>query len=395
MTVSPAHDAAPGRLYPRFSRPRRDRIVAGAAAGLARHLGVDVRWVRTFFAAASFAGGIGLVLYSLLWVFTPVEKDVAAEASPRGAGEWPRALSLFLAAVGFVGGVMSLSIASGMSGVFVFVLGVVAVGAVVAWQAYDRGVSSVRNLPALVLGVVLVMGGVVAIALLGDTAGTAGVVMAVLATVFGVSLLVIPLVVRLTSSLVEERQAKAVADQRAEIASRLHDSVLQTLALIQKRAGDPGEVARLARSQERELRAWLFDADPSAPEETLTFFSALARAAGEVEDLHGVTIRPVTVGEDLAFTGATEPVVMAAREAMVNAAKHAGVDHVDVYAENLAGELAVFVRDRGRGFDPAAVPADRHGVRDSIVARMGRAGGSAHIAAVPGEGTEVELRLAL
>ncbi|QPK83602.1 PspC domain-containing protein [Corynebacterium qintianiae] len=389
--MSPITAYAPGRSrpYPRFARYRSGRIVAGCAAGLAAHLGVDVKWVRVFFALASFASGLGLILYAMLWVFTPLEKGEGTGAQ----GDWPRAVYVLLAAVGLAGSIMSMSLVSGAGGAFAFILGVVAVGAVVAWQAYDRGMSSASNVVALALGIVLVMGGVLAIALLGDNAGTAGIVVAVLASMFGFSLLVIPLIVRLASSLVEERQAKAVADQRAEIASRLHDSVLQTLALIQKRAGDADEVARLARGQERELRSWLFSAEDKADERaTSTVFVALNKAAGEVEDLFGVVIRPVSVGEDVAFTEATEPVVLAAREAMMNSAKHAGVDSLDVYAENLAGELSVFVRDRGSGFDPAAVPVDRHGVRDSIVGRMERSGGSAVIRSSRSEGTEVELR---
>ncbi|WP_165164560.1 PspC domain-containing protein [Corynebacterium qintianiae] len=389
--MSPITAYAPGRSrpYPRFARYRSGRIVAGCAAGLAAHLGVDVKWVRVFFALVSFASGLGLILYAMLWVFTPLEQGEGTGAQ----GDWPRAVYVLLAAVGLAGSIMSMSLVSGAGGAFAFILGVVAVGAVVAWQAYDRGMSSASNVVALALGIVLVTGGVLAIALLGDNAGTAGIVVAVLASMFGFSLLVIPLIVRLASSLVEERQAKAVADQRAEIASRLHDSVLQTLALIQKRAGDADEVARLARGQERELRSWLFSAEDKADERaTSTVFVALNKAAGEVEDLFGVVIRPVSVGEDVAFTEATEPVVLAAREAMMNSAKHAGVDSLDVYAENLAGELSVFVRDRGSGFDPAAVPVDRHGVRDSIVGRMERSGGSAVIRSSRSEGTEVELR---
>lgn len=395
MPSASAYAAAPGQLYPRLRRRRTGRVVAGVAAGLSSHLAVDVRWVRVFFALSCFAGGFGVICYALVWVFTPLEATAEAQDG-QGTGQWPWVVHVLLAALGLAGAGMSVVLTSGARGAFVFVLGVVAVGAVVAWQAYDRGMASPRNVVALVLGIVLVMGGVLAIALMGDSAGTGRVVTAVLASVFGVSILVIPLIVRLASSLVQEREAKAVANQRAEIASRLHDSVLQTLALIQKRAGDAEEVARLARAQERELRGWLFDAGDKANERAAaTVFSALNRAAGEVEDLLGVTIRPVTVGDDVAFAGPTEAIVLAAREAMVNAGKHSGVDVLDVYAEHLTGELSVFVRDRGRGFDPDAVPAHRHGVRGSIVERMRRAGGAARIASAPGEGTEVELTLPL
>ncbi|WP_342319072.1 PspC domain-containing protein [Corynebacterium mayonis] len=385
---------AEGVLFPRFTRARRGRVVGGVAAGLSSQLDVDLRWVRVFFAAASFANGFGFLLYAMLWVFSPLEPEAAQGDRPIKTS-WPAPVYMLLVALAVVGAVTSLALVSGVGGVFVLLAGIVVVGAVVAWQAYDRGLSSVGNFFALALGVSLVMGGVMAVALLGDAGGTAGIVVAVLATVFGIALLVVPLVVRLASSLVAERQAKAVADQRAEFASRLHDSVLQTLALIQKHAGDSAHVARLARSQERELRAWLFDADSHTQNETRSLFGAVAKAAGEVEDLHGVSIRPVTVGEDVAYTHQTEAIVMAAREAMVNAAKHAGVARVDVYAEHLGGEVSVFVRDRGPGFDVAQIPEDRHGVRDSIIGRMERAGGTATISAAAGHGTEVALSLAV
>ncbi|WP_026157134.1 ATP-binding protein [Corynebacterium capitovis] len=375
-------------LYPRLHRVRGGRVVAGVAAGVSAHLGVDVKWVRVFFAAAAFVSGVGVILYAALWMFTKLESGVTVERDV-----WPRAAYALLVAVGCVGAAVSLSLVSGAGGAFTGVLGVVAVGAIVVWQAYDRGVSSRGSRAALGVGIFLVMGGVLAIALLGDRGGTAGTVVAVLASVFGSGLLVVPVIVRLATSLLEERQAKAAADQRAEIASRLHDSVLQTLALIQKRAGNAEEVARLARSQERELRAWLFDATGSASPAPTTVFSALVTAAGEVEDLYSVDIRPVTVGEDCPFTDETEPLVLAAREAMANAAKHAGVGQVDVYAEHLGGQLSVFVRDRGCGFDPQTVPDDRHGLRDSICSRMERAGGRAEVRTRPGEGTEVELTL--
>jgi signal transduction histidine kinase len=92
-------------------------------------------------------------------------------------------------------------------------------------------------------------------------------------------------------------------------------------------------------------------------------------------------------------TDAVRPVVLAAREAMVNAAKHSGADKVDVFAESDGRRTEVFVRDRGRGFDPDAVADDRLGVRNSIVDRMRRHGGTAAVRSAPGEGTEVRLLL--
>jgi signal transduction histidine kinase len=199
-----------------------------------------------------------------------------------------------------------------------------------------------------------------------------------------------PWIVRLVRSLADERAERIRSQERAEVAAHLHDSVLQTLAMMQRRANEPHEVAALARRQERELRAWL--ADRPAPGQVARVGPALEAAAAEVEERHGVPVEVVAVG-DRDLDPAAEAVVAAAREAMTNAAKFGGGSTVDVYAECGGGRLQVFVRDRGRGFDPAAVPADRRGVRESIVGRMERHGGRATITSAPGAGTEVELTL--
>ena len=175
------------------------------------------------------------------------------------------------------------------------------------------------------------------------------------------------------------------------MAAHLHDSVLQTLALMQRRADDPREVASLARRQERELRTWLSGRAASAAGE-LRLASALEAVADEVEQSHGVPVEVVAVG-DCALDERVDALIAAAREAIVNAAKFAGGSTVDVYAEASDDRVAVFVRDRGPGFDPATVPEDRHGVRESIVGRMQRHGGRASISSSPGGGTEVELVL--
>jgi signal transduction histidine kinase len=173
------------------------------------------------------------------------------------------------------------------------------------------------------------------------------------------------------------------------VAAHLHDSVLQTLALIQRHADEPQAVSRLARSQERELRAWLYE--PAAATRG-TWSSLVAGMVADVEANHALTVDPVVVGdapvdEPLAALGA------AAREALVNAAKHAGVGSADLYTEVAPDRVSVFVRDRGAGFDPEAVPGDRRGLRDSVTGRLERLGGKAVIRSSPGEGTEVELVL--
>jgi signal transduction histidine kinase len=193
----------------------------------------------------------------------------------------------------------------------------------------------------------------------------------------------------LTGDLSEERAARVRSQERADMAAHLHDSVLQTLALIQKHSGDGRTVATLARAQERDLRSWLYGDEPPAD---TSVASALKAAAAEVEDAHGVPVEVVTVG-DAPVSERLRPLVLAAREAMVNAAKHAEADKVDVYAECRGDLTEVFVRDRGRGFDEDAIPDDRHGVRNSILDRMRRHDGTAVVRTAPGQGTEVRLTM--
>ena len=376
----PAENAAP---YPVMARPQSGRVVAGVAAGLARHLQVPVLSVRIALTALSLLGGVGALAYAGLWIFTPALDD--APSSRRSP------LSLGLVALALAGSAVGVLGVSGASPSAAVPLAVVAIGAVLAWLAYDRGLNTPVGLVAVAAGAALVLGGVVVAAVTWES-GSGSAIVATALTLVGFGALVVPLVLKLWRSLSQEQAAKAVSEERAEIAARLHDSVLQTLALIQKRAEEPREVTRLARAQERELRAWLFDAPSAAP---TTCFGALEAACGEVEDLFDLRVSPVTVGEDAELTESAKLLIQAAREAMVNAGKHAGVNAVDVYAELLAGELSIFVRDRGVGFDVEDIPADRHGIRDSIRARVEGVGGRVRISSTPGEGTEVELAVAL
>ena len=250
---------------------------------------------------------------------------------------------------------------------------------------------------------VLVIGGLSVFAL-GQIDFTAvrSALIAVVLTLVGVAIITVPWWIRLVRDLGDERRERIRERERAEIAAHLHDSVLQTLALIQRQSGDSREVQRLARSQERELRTWLYGptgyASPPAPgpagaaDPQITFAAALAAAAGEVEDTYAVAVAPVVVG-DIPMDQDLAALVAAAREAMVNAAKHAGVDEVSVYAEVEDGTAAVFVRDRGNGFDPESVGADRRGLAQSIRGRMDRHGGTATVRSRHGEGTEVELTM--
>jgi signal transduction histidine kinase len=222
-----------------------------------------------------------------------------------------------------------------------------------------------------------------------ETAGSLALAALVVATVL--ILLSAPFWRAMIRRLGAEQVARARSEERAEVAAHLHDSVLQTLALIQKRSDDPKQVAQLARRQERELREWLIDDEPSRPDERLA--DALRAAAAEIEDSHGAPIEAVVVG-DAALDERLRALVAASREALTNAVKFASNGGpVRLYAEIEDGSTRVFIDDRGPGFDPKRIPADRHGVRESIIGRMERHGGHAEIRSELGEGTEVELRV--
>jgi signal transduction histidine kinase len=217
-----------------------------------------------------------------------------------------------------------------------------------------------------------------------------------------VVLIIAPWLWRAASQVMEERLKRTRADERAELAAHLHDSVLQTLSLIQQSADDRNATVNLARRQERELREWLFGSAPfldrNAPGSSAArgrqFRAALAEVCAKVEQLHRVPVEVVVVGEGT-LDERSSAALAAAREAIVNAARHSGASRVDVYGEMAAERLEIFVRDTGRGFDPDAVSADRRGLRESVIGRMERAGGTASVVSAPGRGCEVTLFLAL
>jgi signal transduction histidine kinase len=245
----------------------------------------------------------------------------------------------------------------------------------------------------LTVAVILLVSGITAlqsahenVALLKPLAGVALLISAIV-------VLLGPWWLRIARDLVVERQARVRAEERADIATRVHDSVLQTLALIQRRADQPQQVVALARAQERELRSWLFDGrPPGSLDEATTLAGGIRQIQQEVEAQHGVAVEAVTVG-DCALDDDLAALLAAAREATVNAVKWSGAPVVSLFAEVEPAEVSVFVRDRGKGFDPAAVPADRKGLAESVRARMARRGGVANIRSAPGEGTEVSLSM--
>jgi signal transduction histidine kinase len=243
----------------------------------------------------------------------------------------------------------------------------------------------------LLLGVaLLVVGAVVFLASRGGIGAATTAVLAVLVALAGLLVVAGPWLYRLVRELADERAERIRSQERADVAAHVHDSVLQTLTLIQRRSDDPREVVRLARAEERALRQWLYQ---PAAERSDSVSVALDRLAAEVEDDHGATLDVVCVG-DASVDERLEALLQAAREAMVNAAKYAAAEGpVSVYAEVEPDEVSVYVRDRGPGFELAAIPADRMGVRESIIGRGERAGGRAEVRTAPGEGCEVRLSM--
>jgi signal transduction histidine kinase len=389
------------RAHPLRRYPERG-LLGGVCAGLAEHFRVDVLVVRVLMAMVIVVGGIGVAIYALAWALIPVAQESRRFA--RRPGAWREAVLIVVAVAGLAIGLRLLGLRLADSVIWPLVLGVC--GMALVWRptvdadeqapggrlsprALLRRRSGRVDAPRIAIGALLVAFGSASLLhtagvlhSLGAALGAVAIIATMLGLLFG------PWFVRMGRSLASERAARIREQERAELAAHLHDSVLQTLALIQKRAADPREVAGLARRQERELRRWLLERPDPAEHDSIA--SALERAAAEVEELHRVPIEVVTVG-DGPLDGRLEALVQAAREAMTNAAKFAGSERVDLYAEVEPDRVEVFVRDRGVGFDLLAVPSDRRGLRDSIVGRMERHRGHAAVHSTPGEGTEVEL----
>ncbi len=378
-----------------LARPR-DCLLGGVSVALADHLGWSVAVVRWSFVALAFVGGAGILLYLWLWALTPLrEPDPTAPDAVAVHRRVPVAWLLVAAAV--VSGVTGVA-AAAVNGsgqallVSVLVMVALAVGGV-AWDQFaDSSEVAPRAASSTALRVtagafLLAMGAVLTAG--AGRADSGWVWLLVIVTVFaGAAVLLGPWAIRLWRELIAERTARVREEQRAEIAAHLHDSVLQTLALIQNRAGASSEVARIARAQERELRDWLY-AGAEAPNRDLA--TEIRDFAAALELDHPARIDVVAVGEPV--DAVTPELAAAAREAMLNAARHAGGD-VSVYLENSGGAVDVFIRDRGPGFDLSAVPEDRLGVRESIIGRMRRAGGQATVSSgAGGTGTEVHLHL--
>jgi signal transduction histidine kinase len=385
----------------------------GVAGGLSARFGIDANLIRLAFVLVSLGAGTGLAVYVMAWLIIPAEGS--STSIGRRALADRRTVRVALAFVTAFVAVLLLLAAAGLT----FAVGLIwpvstAVGGLVlVWRGADdderahlsemmgrapligspEHPSRRATVARAVVGAVLVVSGLaVLVASDHPTFGTLHSVLAVNVVIVGILIVFGPWWLRLARDLALERRERVRSEERATMAATVHDSVLQTLALIQRAAGDQGEVTRLARAQERELRAWLFEgrAPGSFAGEVSTVAQAVSVIEGEVEASHRVAVDSVTVG-DCALTIELRALLGACREATVNAATWSGAPSVSLFVEVEPTQVSAFVRDRGRGFDPTGVADDRKGITESIQGRMTRHGGTATIRSGPAQGTEVEL----
>jgi signal transduction histidine kinase len=394
-------------------RQRSGRLAGGVAGGLASRTGFDVNVVRLVFVVATvFSVGSFAVCYVLAWLLVPADDADGNLASRAVTDRRGIAVAAGIGSLTFTAWVIASVLHAGWLSNLAWPAGLCAAGIVLIWRnAPDYEQATMRQLAEPLLSVtggdgrsrivlrallaaLLLVGGLATLlsghhptAFLRPLGGVALVIA-------GIVVLLGPWWLRIARDLVLERQARARAEERADMAAQLHDSVLQTLALIQRRADDPHRVIQLARAQERELRSWLFDgrAPGSLGGAGLTLADGVRLIQQEVEAQHGIAVEAVTVG-DCELDDDLGALLAAAREATVNAAKWSGAGVVSLFAEVEPEAVSLFVRDRGQGFDPEAVPADRKGLAESVHARMARRGGSATVRSAPGEGTEVSLTM--
>lgn len=391
-------------------------MVGGVAQGLADHLGIPVLWVRLAFVVGTWFNFAGVIAYAIFWRLMPIGEAGASSAglesasrrglrtsssgnSPRmGVVEAIQTVALLALGVGVI--LLMQTLGWGFGGSLFIPAMIGFTGLALIWRQADdtrwsRWVVRTSGWEAatrLALGLLLIT-----MAFTFFVAGSGGfdvatdVASALAVALVGVALILGPWIYRLTNDLTAERRERIRSQERADVAAHLHDSVLQTLALLQKNASDPATVATLARRQERELRDWLYGTDEQVG---VSLRATVVADAADIEAMHQNPIEVVGVG-DAPMGPDVSAMTRAAREAMTNAAKHSGAERIDVYIEVAGDAVEIFVRDRGQGFDPSAIAEDRMGVRGSIVDRMERHGGTAEVRSAPGDGTEVQLSMPL
>lgn len=381
---------------PPLVRPADGRVVAGVCAGVSAHLGIPLGALRVLTAVSALLG-FGLPVYAFLWLTMPKTADGGTDPVQRAPMPARRFVPIGVVVL-VIGGVSAGKVltATGHLSIALPLL-VIAAGVLLVWSRLDRAerrqwigaeAEGRQSLLRIGFGVLLAVVGLVLLITQGRSLSSLrDTAISVVVVLVGAGFVAAPFITRLFDSLRQEQTERIRATEKADIAAHLHDSVLQTLALIQRRASDPQAVQLLARAQERELRTWLYaDNTPAAA----TLATAVTDVTHEIEDLHGIPVDLVVSG-DRPIDAAGMALTRALREALANAVRH-GAPPVSVYLEVGSRTVEAFVRDHGAGFDLDAVAEDRLGVRESIIGRMQRHGGAAQVRRRE-DGTEVCLRL--
>ena len=390
-----------GAPRPRLERSRSDRVIGGVAAGIGHHLGIEPIVVRIAFVVLTLAAGFGLLVYLLAWLLAPQEA-VEGATHPRARILVRPTLSQAFGAALILAGVMLLLFVTGFwfGEELAWPVTLAGIGFAILWarSGDERGarwpldaVLTGRVFSSrMLVGSLLILAAMVVFLLANTSLRAAGsTLLAVFVAIGGLALIVAPWAWSMGRDLIEERSQRVRTEARAEMAAHLHDSVLQTLALIQ-RSPEQREMVTLARTQERELRAWLYGRAPALAGARLR--DAIDAMAGRVEREQHAKVEAIVVG-DTDLDERVHALVSAVGEATLNAARHSGSTEVSVYVEVEDDAISAYVRDHGNGFDPGQVASDRRGIADSIIGRMERHGGSAHVESGPGGGTEVVMRL--
>ncbi len=395
-------------------RSSDNRVLGGVCGAVSQATGIDVTWVRIGCVLGCVMSGITVLVYAMAWMLIPMEGQ-SSNIYTRAIGD-KRGIRLVVAVlvplliavtlitstlhipyIGFIGwptflavGIIILIWRNANDSEREFIDNEVVPLLGTDFHGRGRHLLLVRIAVGAVLaaaGIVILVEGHTTLAALKPVGGAALVVGAAI-IIFG------PWWLSLVRDLIAERQARVRAEERTQMAAHVHDSVLQTLALIQRSSDDPQDVVRLARAQERELRAWLFEGRPpgAISGDATMLGEGVSLLQRQVEADHGIAVQVVVVG-DCELDEALRALLDAAREATVNSAKWSGADQVSLYAEVEPDTVMLYVRDRGRGFDRGAVPSDRRGIAQSIEARVARFGGKAVIRSKPGEGAEVQLSM--
>jgi signal transduction histidine kinase len=390
-----------GAPRPRLERSRSDRVIGGVAAGIGHHLGIEPLVVRVAFVVLTLAFGFGLVVYLLAWLLAPLEPADAA-AAPRSRILIRPTLGQALGGTLILAGILLLLLVSGFwfGQTLAWPVSLAAIGFAILWARsgeergarwpFDAVLAGRVSGGRLAIGSLLILGAMVVFLATNTSLRAVGsTFLAALVAMGGLALIGGPWVWSIARELIEERSQRVRTEARAEMAAHLHDSVLQTLALIQ-RSPEPREMVTLARTQERELRAWLYGRAPALAGARLR--DAIDAMAGRVERDQQVKVEAIVVG-DADLDDHVRAMVSAVGEATLNAARHSGSTEASVYVEVEDDAISAYVRDHGAGFDPGQVASDRRGIADSIIGRMERHGGTAQVHSRPGGGTEIVMRL--